>query len=71
LFLADGNVNAIERAAILVAGLLRRKVERALLMMVSTPMVVLPSNGRDDQFTLAAADGNHRVNAMMPVCTGG
>ena len=63
LFLADGDVNAIQRAIILVSGLLRREVDAAPVDDgVDADGRLARRTVADDQFALAAADRNHRVN---------
>ena len=71
LLLADRDVDAVERTEILVACGLCGPVERAWLMIVSTPMVVLPVE-RSPMINSRwpRPIGIIASIAMMPVCTG-
>ena len=63
LLLADGNVNAIQRTIICVSGLLRSQIEpRVVDDGVNADGRLARRTVADNQFTLAAANRNHRVN---------
>src|SRR5437867_4636494 len=67
LLLTNGHVDAVERAIVLVAGNFSRAVETSLADdSVNTNRRLACRSVANDQFALAAADRNHRVNGHDP-----